>query len=74
MRLSCIEPAAPGYDIRTFECTKCDSSECFRSPSKRDFYVCLARCRFRIYLHSECMRPSWIAASLRAPLAVGIVS
>ena len=29
MRLSCIEPAAPGYDIRTFECTKSDLSECF---------------------------------------------
>jgi len=29
MRLSQIEPAAPGYDIRTFECTKCDSNERF---------------------------------------------
>ena len=29
MRLSHIEPAAPGYDLRTFECAKCDSSEQF---------------------------------------------
>jgi hypothetical protein len=27
MRLSCIEPSSPGYDLRTFECEKCDSSE-----------------------------------------------
>ena len=26
MRLSHIEPAAPGHDLRTFECSKCDSS------------------------------------------------
>jgi hypothetical protein len=26
MRLSHIEPAAPGYDVRTFECAKCESS------------------------------------------------
>src|ERR1035438_7982853 len=26
MRLSQIEPAAPRYDVRTFECAKCDSS------------------------------------------------
>jgi hypothetical protein len=30
MRLSQIEPAAPGYDVRTFECAKCDSSERIR--------------------------------------------
>jgi hypothetical protein len=29
MRLSQIEPAAPGYDVRTFECAKCESSERF---------------------------------------------
>jgi hypothetical protein len=29
MRLSQIEPAAPGYDVRIFECAKCDSSERF---------------------------------------------
>jgi hypothetical protein len=29
MRLSQIEPAAPGYDARIFECAKCDSSERF---------------------------------------------
>jgi hypothetical protein len=29
MRLSQIEPAAPGYDERTFECAKCESSERF---------------------------------------------
>ena len=29
MRFSCIEPAAPGYDIRTFECVECNSSERF---------------------------------------------
>jgi len=28
MRLSQIEPAAPGY-VRTFECAKCNSSERF---------------------------------------------
>jgi hypothetical protein len=29
MRLSHIEPAAAGYDVRAFECAKCDSSERF---------------------------------------------
>jgi ribosomal protein L37AE/L43A len=29
MRLSEIEPAAPGYDVRTFECAKCNFSERF---------------------------------------------
>jgi hypothetical protein len=29
MRLSLIEPAAPGYDVRTFECVRCNSSERF---------------------------------------------
>lgn len=29
MRLSQIESAAPGYDVRTYECAKCDSSERF---------------------------------------------
>ena len=29
MRLSRIEPAAPGYDVRTYECARCDSSERF---------------------------------------------
>jgi hypothetical protein len=24
MRLSCIEPAEPGFDVRTFECEKCN--------------------------------------------------
>jgi hypothetical protein len=23
MRLSCIEPTEPGFDVRTFECEKC---------------------------------------------------
>jgi hypothetical protein len=23
MKLSCIEPAEPGFDMRTFECEKC---------------------------------------------------
>jgi hypothetical protein len=35
MRLSQIEPAAPGYDIRTFECLRCNSSERFRSSQSR---------------------------------------
>ena len=26
MRLSQIEPAAPGYDVRTFECVKCNGT------------------------------------------------
>ena len=29
MRLSHIEPAAPGYDLRIFECAKCDTVERF---------------------------------------------
>jgi hypothetical protein len=29
MRLACIEPVKPGFDLRTFECTKCNSSERF---------------------------------------------
>jgi hypothetical protein len=29
MRLSHIEPAALGYDVRIFECAKCDTSERF---------------------------------------------
>ena len=29
MRRSQIEPAAPGYDVHTFECVKCNSSERF---------------------------------------------
>jgi hypothetical protein len=29
MRLSQIGPASPGYDVRTFECAKCNSSERF---------------------------------------------
>ena len=24
MKLSCIEPAEPGFDVRTFECEKCN--------------------------------------------------
>jgi hypothetical protein len=24
MRLSCIEPTEPGFDVRTFECGKCN--------------------------------------------------
>jgi hypothetical protein len=29
MRLSCIEPAKPGSDLRTFECAKCNTDETF---------------------------------------------
>jgi len=29
MRLCRIEPAAPGFDLRVFECATCDSSESF---------------------------------------------
>lgn len=29
MRLDSIEPTAPGMDVRTFECTKCNTSERF---------------------------------------------
>jgi hypothetical protein len=29
MRLSCIEPSAPGFDIRTFECPGCNTTEKF---------------------------------------------
>jgi hypothetical protein len=29
MRLCRIEPAAPGFDLRVFECATCDSSEGF---------------------------------------------
>jgi hypothetical protein len=27
MRLARIEPAKPGYDLRTFECTKCSNTD-----------------------------------------------
>jgi hypothetical protein len=29
MRLACIEPTALGQEVRTFECTRCDTSERF---------------------------------------------
>jgi len=29
MRLSRIEPGPPGFDLRTFECTKCDFDTAF---------------------------------------------
>jgi len=29
MRLACIEPAKPGFDLRTFECPKCNTGETF---------------------------------------------
>ena len=29
MRLSCITPGLEGYDLRTFDCEKCDRSESF---------------------------------------------
>ena len=29
MRLSCIEPAEPGFDVRTFECEKCNHTAKF---------------------------------------------
>jgi hypothetical protein len=29
MRLACIEPAKPGFDLRTFECAKCNTGETF---------------------------------------------
>jgi hypothetical protein len=42
MRLSQIEPAAPGYDVRTFECAKCDSSvRFFGRYLKRNSYAVL---------------------------------
>jgi hypothetical protein len=28
-RLTCIEPASPGFDIRTFECSECSTIERF---------------------------------------------
>jgi hypothetical protein len=29
MRLTCIEPDKPGFDLRSFECAKCNTSEAF---------------------------------------------
>ena len=29
MRLSCITPGPEGYDVRTFDCEKCDRSKSF---------------------------------------------
>jgi hypothetical protein len=29
MRLACIEPTGPGLDVRTFECTKCNTIQRF---------------------------------------------
>jgi hypothetical protein len=29
MRLACIEPAKPGFDLRTFECPKCNTGKTF---------------------------------------------
>jgi hypothetical protein len=29
MRLTCITPAAEGYDLRTFDCEMCDRSKSF---------------------------------------------
>jgi uncharacterized protein YbaR (Trm112 family) len=29
MRLTCIEPAARGFDVRTFECSECNTIERF---------------------------------------------
>jgi hypothetical protein len=29
MKLSCISPGLEGYDLRTFECEKCDRSKSF---------------------------------------------
>ena len=29
MRLCCIEPAGPGFDLRFFECATCDTSKSF---------------------------------------------
>ena len=29
MRLACIEPSAPGYEVRTFECPECKTTSSF---------------------------------------------
>jgi hypothetical protein len=29
MRLACIEPDKPGFDLRTFECAQCNTGESF---------------------------------------------
>jgi hypothetical protein len=29
MRLACIEPGKPGFDVRTFECSKCNTGTTF---------------------------------------------
>jgi hypothetical protein len=39
MRLSQIEPAAPGYDVRLSNARSAIPSSVFRSLSKRDFYA-----------------------------------
>jgi hypothetical protein len=32
MRLVCIEPGKPGFDLRTFECARCSAGETFLVP------------------------------------------
>jgi hypothetical protein len=29
MRLACVEPDKPGFDLRTFECAKCNTGTTF---------------------------------------------
>jgi hypothetical protein len=29
MRLVCVEPGKPGFDLRTFECARCNADETF---------------------------------------------
>jgi hypothetical protein len=30
MRLTCIEPGSPGFDVRTFECSECNTTVSFK--------------------------------------------
>jgi hypothetical protein len=34
MRLVCIEPDKPGFDLRTFECARCGAGETFLVSSR----------------------------------------
>ena len=74
MRLSQIEPAAPGYDVHTFECAKCNSSERFGSYLSAASMLAWNKpvlWKFRLYLDSECSVPLRVGRWLVRTTAVG---
>jgi len=73
MRLSQIEPAAPGYDVRTFECAKCIPSSVFRYLSATSMLAWnkSALWKFGLYLDSECQCAASVGRWLTRTTAVG---